>query len=468
MAGSVQTSNFNSSLAGAAWRPSPLAPEAREAMVKSSDMLRDRFTRSNDALTKLNRTMSDPNASPLTRGLAIAQVSRDLGKSLDGADKVQGQLRSTFATPDSFQKSTPSAKTFSSTTRVVLPALNTAGALADVTLSQTNALRDFADLQRTLIDPNASAATKLAAAARATQSASSLVTKQQALIQAIREADANYLQNPTYQRLTQEMRASGTATALAKLDQVFSPRVMRGAQMAGSAGGIVMGVLTLPKLTESVKESYKNLRTTLYDPDATNEKRLDAVADFSRASAGTIQGVKGVHMALVDLSEMARASRTFGHLVTRVESVGAVARTTSWISGLLRVLSPIADAGMLVADLVKLKNSFKDPKATFWTQVRMGVNVGLDALKLGSWLLPQTAAIRMFYMGTSFAQLGLTVFDLGHTFLQSHDSKPAIQPPSSGSLASDLRQVGQTLADSAKFVSDQVQGSASPGSLAKP
>lgn len=469
MGGSVQTSNFNSPRTGAAWRPSPLAPEQREALIDSSDMLRDRFTRGNDALTKLNRTLADPHASPISRGLAIAQVSRDLGKSLDGAGALQGQLRSAFATPDSYQKTAKGAsgKAFTNTTRpptrVVLPALNTAGALADLTLSQTNALKDFTELQRTLIDPNSSAGMKLAAAAKATQSASSLVTRQQALIRAIREADANYLQNPTYQRLTQEMRSSGTATALAKLDQMFSPRVMRGAQMAGSAGGIVMGVLTLPKLVESVTASYKQLRSTLYDSTATDEKRLDAIADFSRASAGTIQGVKGVHMALGDLTEIARSSKTFGGFATRVESIGFVARSTSWISGLLRVLTPIADMGMLVADLVKLKHSFSDPKATFWTQVRMGLNVGLDALKLGSWLLPQTAMIRMFYMGTSFAQLGLTVFDFGQTFLQTHGPKAEpVQPPPSSSLGSGLQQVGRTLADSAKFVSEQVQAPSAP------
>lgn len=470
MGGSVQTSNFNSPRTGAAWRPSPLAPVQREALLNSSDMLRDRFTRSNDSLTKLNRTLSDPHASPISRGVAVAQLSRDLGNSLNGSGALQGQLDSVFSTSDSYQKVVKGASgqafinTTRTATRVVLPALNTAGALADLTLSQTQALKDFTELQRTLIDPAASSGMKLAAAAKATQSASSLVTKQQSLLRTIREADANYLQNPTYQRLTQDIRSSGTVTALSKLDEVLSPRVMRAAQVAGSAGGIVMGVLTLPKLLESVSASYKQLRSTLYDSAATDEKRLDAVADFSRASAGTISGVKGVHMSLVDLTVLARSSKTFGSFATRVESIGFVARSTSWISGLLRVLTPIADMGMLVADLVKLKHSFSDPKATFWTQVRMGLNVGLDALKLGSWLLPQTAMIRMFYMGTSFAQLGLTVFDFGQTFLQTHGSNSApapVQPPSS-SLGSGLRQVGRTLADSAKFVSEQVQSPSSP------
>lgn len=405
MALAVRDSNFNLPTTASGRLAAPLAP----ALPRSSNLWRDRFESSNEA------------SSRVLKGAA--------GHSFSNATRAN--------------------------VRVMLPAVDTAGALADWSLSQTKAMQDFTELQRLLVDPSVPPALKLAAAAKATQSASAFVTKQQVLVNTIRETDENYLSNATYQRLTQDARASASVRALSELDQAVMPRVLRFAQVAGTSAGVVVGVLTLPKLVQGVKASYKQLQEALYGSHVTGEKRLDAVADFSRASAGTLQGVQGLHMSLVGLGELAQSSKTFGGLATRIQSFGVVSRTNSWITGFLRVLSPLADTGMLVADLVKLKHALTDPQATFWTQVRMGVNVGIDALKLGSWLMPQTAAIRFFYLGTSYAQLGLTVYDFGQTLLGTHAPKSPVVPASTESMLSSIKHVGATLTDSARFVGQQ-------------
>lgn len=434
----------------------------REALIKSSDMLRDRFVRSGSTLSELDRTFSNPAATGWARGTAVASASRELGNTLRTVDSLNQQLDAVMGDSPIYQRiaRSGSGQAFLNSTRAaartVAPVADVAGAMVDLSRAQTQATRDFSEMQRVLADPNATTSLKVAATARATQSASSYVNQQRAAIKAIQAADANYVSNPTYQRLTEDLRSSRTARLLDKVDDVMTPTTMKVVQAAGTGAGVVLGVITLPKLVESVKSSYEKLKTTLEDRTATQDQKLDAVADLSRASAGTIQGVEGLRLSVRGLTELAEESRFFGPLMGRVGSVGTIATAGSWFTRIMRVLSPIADVGMLVADGVKLKHTFSDPTATFWTKARAILNVGLDGLKLATWLMPQTAFLRLGYMGASFLQLGLATYDFGHSI------GPALKKVGNAVVhpVETARAVGQAIGEGMVFVSNHVYSAA--------
>lgn len=470
MASSVGASNLNAPLPSrnAASAP-PVTPRQpwmtdtrREAIIKSSDMLRDRFVRSGSSLSQLDQAFTNPNATGWARGSAVASASRELGNTLRTVDSLNQQLEVVMGDSPVYQRvaKSGSGQVLLNTTRyaarTVAPVADVAGSMVDLSRSQAQAAKDFTELQRVLADPQATTGVKIAATARATQSASAYVNQQRAAIQAIQEADANYLSNPTYQRLTGSVGRSRSVQLLDKFDRILTPTTMKVVQAAGTGAGVVLGVITLPKMVASVKSNYEKVKTTLADGMATQDQKLDAVADLSRATAGTIQGVEGLRLSVQGLGEMAGNSRVLGPLMSRMGATGVLARTGTWFTRIMRVLSPIADVGMLVADGVKLKHTFADPTATFWTKARAILNVGLDGLKLATWLMPQTAALRLAYMGASFFQLGLATYDFGHSII------PALKKLGHAVLhpVETVRAVGQAIGEGMVFVSRRVYGTA--------
>lgn len=470
MAGPVGASNLNppipsrktASAPPAAPRQPWMTDTRREAIIKSSDLLRDRFVRSGASLSELDRTLSNPNADTWTRTSAVAGASREFGKTLRTVDALNEQLEVVMGDSPVYQRLARSGSgqallnTTRAAARTIAPVADVAGAMTDLSRAQAQAARDFSEMQRVLADPAATSSLKIAATARATQSASNYVNQQRAAIKAIQAADANYLSNPTYQRLTANVRDSRTARILDKIDNVLTPTTMKVVQAAGTGAGVVLGVITLPKLVQSVQTSYRNLKTTLDDRMATQDQKLDAVADLSRATAGTIQGVQGLRMSVTGLADMARSSSLLGPLMGRMGSAGVLARTGTWFTRIMGVLSPIADVGMLVANSVKLKHTMKDPTATFWTKARAILNVGLDGLKLATWLMPQTAALRLAYMGASFFQLGLATYDFGHSIV------PALKKLGNAVLhpVEAVRAMGKAIGEGMLFVSNKVYAAA--------
>lgn len=439
-----------------------LTDTRREAIIKSSDMLRDRFVRSGSSIAQLDSALSNPGANGWARGSAVASAGRELGNTLRTVDSLNQQLEVVMGDSPVYQRLAKSGSgqalmnTTRAAARTVAPVADVAGAMGDLSRSQSQAARDFSELQRVLADPQASASLKIAATARATQSASTYVSQQRETLKALQAADANYLANPTYQRLTRSVRGSASARILGAFDRVMTPTTMRVVAAAGTGAGVVLGVITLPKLVASVQGNYQKLKTTLDDQTATQDQKLDAVADLSRATAGTIQGVQGLHLSVRGLGELAENSRLLGPLMGRMGSVGVLARTGTWFTRIMRVLSPLADVGMLVADSVKLKHTFADPTATFWTKARAILNVGLDGLKLATWLMPQTAALRLAYMGASFFQLGLATYDFGHSIV------PALKKLGNAVLhpVETARAAGQAIGEGMLVVSRHVYAAA--------
>lgn len=421
-----------------------------DALLNSSNMLRDTFVRSSSAMTNLDSAVS----SAATRSTTLADASRDLGNTLKTVDKLGREMSTVLGR--SGQTASVTGKAFVGITAVT----DTAGAFADLSRSQAAAARDLAELQRVLADPDATSALKLAATARATQSASTYVRHQQGAIHAIKAADAHYLSNPAYQRMTAEMRDSGLMRFFGKVDEALSPGVLKAAQVAGTTAGVFLGVVAVPTMIKSVGTTYDHLRGTLADDDATKAQRIDAIADLSRATAGTIQGVEGVRLSLTSLGELAASSRPLGGVMGRLQGVGTLAKAGSWFTRFMRVLSPVADMGMLIADGVKLKNVFTDAKATGWDKARAILNVGLDGLKLASWLIPGTAALRTAYIGASFLQLGLAAYDFGHSM------GPTLKKVGAAAVNTVLhpietaRAAGSALGEGMLYISNKVYGAA--------
>jgi hypothetical protein len=390
----------------------------RAAAFQSADLARDQFLRSSASLSNFHDTWNNPNANALSRGAALGDATRTLGSTLQTADQLSGQLNVALGQSKTYQAIAGSAtgQAIIGTTRaaaqVVVPATNVAGSLADVATAQNMATSDFEAWQRVMADSSASAATKFVATAKVTSSASILVRKQQLAIEAIKAADENYAMNPAYQKLANSMGNQKAMQLLGYADGVMSSPAFNALQMAGMAGGMVVGAVALPKIVGTVGTNYDKLEHALYDGTATSDQKLDAIADLSRSSAATIQTVQGIRLSAVSLAQLAATTKTFGPLVESLRPTGLIADTMSTAGKVLTVLSPIADFGMLVADGVKLKHAFADPKATWGQKTRAILNVGLDGLKLGTWLMPQTLGLRLAYVGASFTQLGLVLYDM--------------------------------------------------------
>lgn len=469
MAGTVGTSN-NRISAPLAASPEWLSAARREALISSNTMLRDRFERSSSTLGEIRKTFSDPQATLGARGAVMASAGRELTRTIKTTEDLGSQLNVILGDSPTYQNVVNSAvgQGFMTVTKATVatvgPVAETAGAIADLTRAQSQAVSDFAAMQHVLADAHATTALKIAATARATQSASAFVTQQRTTLQVIQQADVDYQSNPAYQKLTANMRESGSLRLLSRVNGFLKPSFVKAAAVAGTGAGFVLGVVTLPTMIRGVQSSFAKLQTTLSDAKSTHDQKLDAIADLSRASAGSVQGVEGMRRSIEGLTQYAAESKSLGAITARVQSIGLVSETASWFTKIMRVLSPIADVGMLVADGVKLKHVWDDPKANGWSKARAILSVGLDGLKLGTWLMPQTALVRVGYLGASFMQLGIAAYDFSNGFLPfmtkvGHGVTQAFTHPQEA-----MRAAGQALGEGLTYVSQSIYRAA--GALA--
>lgn len=439
---------------GAPARP-PLSLR-QDALIRSNQLLTDRLTRSRTALEQVRTSFDDPSLSTVARGTTVASAARELGGTLRTVEDLNGQLNQAFGDTRVYRSTLGSATGQTlvngtrATARVITPVAESAGALADLARAQSQAMRDISEWQRVLADPSATSSARLAATARATQSASKLVTQQHATLAALRAADANYLQNPTYQKIQRSMTDSRAMQAIGRVNG----RAVQAAAFTGTAAGAVLGAITLPTAFQGIRTTYDRLATTLADPTATRDQQLGSIADFSRATATTVQGVAGLQSSLVALSDMTRLSDFLGRTIAPSGSV--LAQAGQGFSNAMRLLGPVADMGLFVADAVKLRTVFSDPASSGWDRFRAVLALGLDTLKIGSWLLPQTAMLRVATLGISTAQLVLAASDfarmLGPSFKTWGQSlSEALRDPGAA-----LRTTGQSLLSGVTWASSKV------------
>src|SRR5690606_37229669 len=122
------------------------------------------------------------------------------------------------------------------------------------------------EMQRTLANPSASSAMRIAATAKATQSASNFIRKQDTLLKSLDVADAALLaKNPTYAKLTQDTREMKAVKAIGRMSSTTMSRLMKAAEVGGSAAGLTLSAIALPKKIDAVGTSYQKLHDSFKD-----------------------------------------------------------------------------------------------------------------------------------------------------------------------------------------------------------
>ncbi|MNR89292.1 hypothetical protein D3C72_202570 [compost metagenome] len=383
--------------------------EQAAAVANAGQKLQSQVHMTQDSLTLTSQVLGGGSAANPV--IAVGDSARNLGNTLKGANELQTSLNELVGgkVPNGMLRAGQTA------TSSVLPFTNAAGAIADVARSQARALNDFTELQRVLADPGSTSALRIAATARATQSASDFIRKQDALLKSLDAADSALLaKNPTYAKLTQDTREMKAVRAIGKMSSTTMSRLMKAAEVGGSAAGLTLSAIALPKMVSAVGTSYQNLHTSFQDPNATEAQRLGAVADLGRATASTVHAVEGMRLSFSTLGRVATESRLLGPAATKIASTRLIRFSGTALGKAMGVLMPIADVGMFAANGVKAWQTLNDSSASFGAKARSILAVGLDGLKLATYLLPMTQGLRMAYLGASIASMSLSLWDFGH------------------------------------------------------
>ncbi len=383
--------------------------EQAAAVANAGQKLQSQVRMTQDSLTLTSQLLAGNSvASPV---VAVGDSARNLGNTLRGANQLQTSLNELVGgkLPGGMLRAGQAA------TSSVVPFTDAAGAMADVARAQTRALNDFTEMQRVLTDPASSSALRIAATARATQSASDFIRKQDALLKSLSAADSALLaKNPAYAKLTQDTRQMKAVQAIGRMSSTTMSRLMKAAEVGGSAAGLTLSAIAFPKMISAVGTSYQKLHASFQDETATEEERLGAVADLGRATASSIHAVEGMRLSFSTLGRVAQESRLLGPAATKVASTRLIRFSSTALGKAMGVLMPIADVGMFAANGVKAWQTFKDPNAGFGAKARSVLAVGLDGLKLATYLLPMTQGLRMAYLGASIASMSLSLWDFGH------------------------------------------------------
>jgi hypothetical protein len=388
--------------------------EQATAVAKAGEQLQKQLRMTGDSLSLTTQVLG---GGATVSGLAVNPVvvvgdsARNVGNALRDANQLQNSLNDLVGG----KLPTGMLRAGQTATSSVVPFTNAAGAMADLARAQNRALNDFTEMQRVLTNPASSSAMRLAATARATQSASDFIRRQDALLKSLDAADTALLaKNPTYAKLTQETRELKAVKAIGRMSSTTMTRLMKAAEVGGSAAGLTLSAIAFPKTIEAVGISYQNLHSSFQDPSATEDQRLGAVADFGRASASSIQAVEGMRLSISTLGRVAQESRLLGPAATKIASTRLIRFSSTALGKAMGVLMPIADVGLFAANGVKAWQTLNNANSTFGDKARSILAVGLDGLKLATYLLPMTQGLRMAYLGASLASMSLSLWDFGH------------------------------------------------------
>ncbi len=390
----------------------PIPPLLRQtaAVADASQKLQSQLRVTQDSLSLTSQALAGGKGSIV----GVGETARNLGNTLRGANQLQNSINDLAggAVPAGMLRAGQAA------TSSILPFTDVAGALSDVARAQTRALDDFAEMQRVLTNPASSSALRIAVTARATQSASVYIRRQHVMLESLDAADTVLLaKNPTYARLTQDTRQMKGVRAIGRMSSTTMTRLMKAAEVGGSAAGLTLSAIALPQLVSAVGTSYRNLHAAFRDDAATEDQRLGAVADLGRATASSIHAVEGMRLSFSTLSRVAANSRLLGNAVTKVAGTRMIRFSSTVFGRAMGVLMPIADVGLFAANGVKAWQTLKDPGAGFGAKARSIVAVGLDGLKLATYLMPMTQGLRMAYLGASIASIGLSTWDFGRAMM---------------------------------------------------
>lgn len=363
-------------------------------------------------------TFSAQGMSAVQRSRALASTASQVGNTLKQANKLQEDAEKIWGTTKAYQAiagNQASARLIAGT-RAVMPATSLALVFTDLAKAQETAANDLTHLSRMLADPSATTGLKVVAGAKAIQSASFFVTKQNLLMNSLSDADRAYLQQSSlYGRLTSPARPA--MQVLGKVQGSYLAPVIKVASVVGASAGVVVGVLALPSLLKGTATAGRKFAGLIDDPTATEDQKLDALADTTRGSAAVVYAANGIRSGAQMLAGFASEARIIGPLVMAASASPVAHAAGSVLGTAFKVLLPFADASMLVADAIKFKHVMSDPNAKALDKGKALLAVGLDGLKVATYILPQTIGLRIAYMAASFGQMGLATMDLGHTLM---------------------------------------------------
>lgn len=187
-------------------------------------------------------------------------------------------------------------------------------------------------------------------------------------------------------------------------------------RLAGDAFTVTGGILSaiaLPTMAKKAATSFTELKALIHDPTATADARLNKVEELARASGGTIFAAQGVVMGTKGTIGILSRAEGVARVVTKVtEPSGKFMRFLGTPFGkVLNVLLPIADATVLVGELIATRRAFSDPNDTATHRARKVLDLGLATIKTAFWIFPQARFLKAAYGIASFGQLALTIKD---------------------------------------------------------
>lgn len=382
-----------------------------DAISGTMTSISDNLKLSQEALQKTQQAFS--SGSAFNQSMAIGSLSKQLGSTLRNSYKLQSEIGSTFS-----ENAITASSKASSTIEGIAKVTDVAGAFTELASAQSEATKDFYEMQKVLMDPAASVTAKIAASAKATKSASSFITKQNSFLKTLTPAEKAILaESDEFQALTQPHKSAPLAFLSKVTESKAMQKALYAAEVGGSSAGFVLSAISLPKLVTGTKDRYAEMVKALENPNATDQQKIDSIAETARAGAGSVYAVKGIGDSFTGLVTALKKSDRLAPLIAKAEgssfvnnSLVAFSKTT--IGKIVNFLLPIADVGIAMADSVKAYETYQNKDATFSQKARATLDVGFDLIKVLTYMLPQTRAMRYAYMGASFAQMGLATWDI--------------------------------------------------------
>lgn len=453
MLSSGQAAQLNSALQ-AAQKASAVAEDA----IRLSDSLK----LSQQALLKAQKAVASGSSS--TQTVAIGELSRQLGNTLKSGNKLQSEIGGAVFSNNSIYAA--ANKGITGAVNGVTPITDLAGSVADLANSQLQAAKDFAAMQKVLTDPKATMAMKLTASAKATQSASSFIQRQDALMKSISAADDVYLQqSETYRKLTDKTRNAKFVVLASGANKQIMQKALHAAAIGGTSAAFVLSALSLPSLMVSTKTNWDKLLQTVDNPDSSLLDMADSLANTTKAGAGAVYAVQGLNASFEGIMTAVKQGEHLGKLVAKAEGsvlvnnpLVAFSKTT--FGKIMNFLLPIADAGMALADTMRAYHTFHDPKATVRDKARAVLDVGLDFIKVLTYMIPQTRAMRYAYIGASFAQMGLATWDFAHAIKPTLAKAGAAIVDAATHPGETMKAIGGAVQEGVMWVKKKVQAGA--------
>jgi hypothetical protein len=144
----------------------------------------------------------------------------------------------------------------------------------------------------------------------------------------------------------------------------------------------------------------------LQDPTLTTTDRVVKLRQHSQATAKLLYTATALPAAWTGTAAILPAWLSAGRFATQVNQCHRV------MTSVMNVARPIGDGVLFAGDAFYLKQRLQDPKASGMQVARAVVDVGLDAARLVSYVLPKTTTVKAVSSLALWARTGLGAYDM--------------------------------------------------------